>query len=127
MSYYVTVSGPFFRADADRVVDDYVDRVAERVADVGDARVEILHRAFFRHPTPFYWNQVHAEKRGDRHWVVTDGGIIYGHWLEGTGSMNSPRTRFPGYFSFRTTAASLRGNMSTIVEPVIRDLVRKLN
>lgn len=127
MANYVTVSGPFFSPNAVRVVNDSIEAMVERVAEVGDARVEILHRAYFRNPRPWYWNQVHAERRGKWHHAITDGGIIYGHWLEGTGGMNSPKTRFPGYFSFRTTTRSLNGNMQTILDPVINDLVRKLN
>ena len=34
---------------------------------------------------------------------ISDGGVVYGPWLEGTGSRNQT-TRFKGYASFRKTA-----------------------
>ena len=121
----VEFRGPFFATYAPLIVERHLWRMTERVADVGDARVEILHRAHFRRPRPVYWNKVHAKPRADYH-VVTDGGVIYGAWLEGTGSRNET-TRFKGYWSFRTATQSLRASVPVIVAPIVRDLCEELN
>lgn len=121
----IELRGPIFSPYADLIVERHCYRMTEKVADVGDARVELLHRAHFKHPTPWYWNQVHARPRADYH-VVTDGGIVYGPWLEGTGERNKT-TRFKGYWSMRTTAQSLRTSLPVLVEPIVRDLVQELN
>lgn len=125
MTVYVELRGPFFAPYAHLIVERHLWRMTEAVANAGDARVEILHRANFRQPTPWYWNQVHAKARAGYH-VVTDGGVIYGPWLEGTGERNKS-TRFKGYFSMRTAAQSLRTSIPVIVEPVVRDLCADLN
>jgi hypothetical protein len=125
VSVYVEFHGPFFAPYAPLIVERHLWRMTEAVARAGDARVEILHRAYFRQPTPVYWNKPIAKPRLDYH-VVTDGGVIYGPWLEGTGSRNKT-TRFKGYWSFRTAAQSLRTSIPVIVDPVVRDLCRELN
>lgn len=124
MSTTIVVRGPLLTGASGPIVEEYRRRMTAAVADAGDARVEILHRAFFREPTPIYWEKVVAKPREDYH-VVTDGGVVYGPWLEGTGSRNRT-TRFKGYWSFRTTTQSLRANAHVIVAPIVRDLVREL-
>jgi hypothetical protein len=125
MSVVVTLSGPFFATTRDLVVRTGINRIEQRVAEVADARVELLHRAFFKHPTPWYWTRPDAVPRAD-HWVVTDHGVVYGPWLEGTGSRNLT-TRFKGYKSFRLAAQSIAGNFPKIVEPAVTDLCQQLN
>lgn len=119
------VSGPFFDARAAVIMARGMFKLREAMAKAADARVEILHRAFFKRPTPYYWTQVHAEARGSVH-VVTDGGIVYGPWLEGTGSRNAPVTRFKGYRAARLTAQSLR-NAKAVTDPVVTDICREMN
>lgn len=118
------VSGPFFDSRAEVIMARGAYRLIEAVAREADRRVEILHKAFFRNPTPWYWTQVHARPRAD-YWVVTDGGIVYGPWLEGTGSRNET-TRFKGYRSFRLAAQSMR-NARLVTDPVVSDICRELN
>lgn len=122
-----TVSGPFFSANIDGVVDAAVKTMERRLADEAERRVGDLMRRFFRHPTPFYWLHVRAKPRADYH-VVTDGGIVYGPWLEGTGSRNQT-TRFKGYRHFRLTvqAMNVPRNQAYVVDPVMREIVKVLN
>jgi hypothetical protein len=121
------VSGPFFSPGADTMVDAGVKRIERAVAKVAWARVQILMKAFFRNPRPFYWTQVIFRPRRDFH-VVTDQAVVYGHWLEGTGSRNQD-TRFKGYRHFRTTTQSMRNQQTItyITDPVVTDLCRGLN
>lgn len=124
MSATVTIRGPLLDGASGPIVTRYCRLMTAAVADAGDARVEILHRAYFQHPTPIYWEKVHALPREDYH-VITDGGVVYGPWLEGTGSRNRT-TRFKGYWAFRTTTQSLRANAHVIVAPIVRDLEKAL-
>lgn len=123
----MSVSGPFFSANADATVRAGINDMQRAVARKADERVEQLHRKFFKRPRPFYWMTVHARPRGTD-WVVTDeGSVVYNHWLEGTGSRNYPRTRFKGYRSFRIATQEIRRRVRSITKPVVKDLCRKLN
>jgi hypothetical protein len=119
------VSGPFFDYRAEVIMVRGGQRIMRTVAQEADRRVEILHKAFFRVPTPYYWTQVHAKPRAD-YWVVTDDHVVYGHWLEGTGSRNRT-TRFKGYRAFRLTAQSIRSDLRRIADPAVDALCREMN
>ncbi|KKK70549.1 hypothetical protein LCGC14_2922870 [marine sediment metagenome] len=58
--------------------------------------------------------------------LLTDGGVIYGPWLEGTSSRNAT-TRFKGYASFRKTGDYLRGAIKGIAQSVVKRLAGRLN
>lgn len=104
--YYVTYEGPFFDGRDIATVEQMCHAIASDVTDMGNLLVheELTH--VLRHPTGRFQAGVHGEAHGDEG-KITDGGIIYGHWLEGTGSRNSPVTRFKGYFTFRRTTQKL--------------------
>lgn len=123
----VIIRGPFFSPGAAAHVTRGVERIQRFVAREADRRVEVLHKAFFRRPTPFYWTMVHAIPRAD-YWVVTDGGIVYGPWLEGTGSRNRS-TRFKGYKSFRLTTQSINNpkTIKVLTDPIVTEIVAELN
>lgn len=123
----MAVNGPFFSGDARRIVRSGVNEVQRKVAEEADARVEQLHRKFFKLPRPFYWTTVHARPRAD-YWVVTDGGfVVYNHWLEGTGSRNYPKTRFKGYRSFRIATQETARRARVIARPAVARMCRELN
>ncbi len=78
-----------------------------------------------RHPTGYYESQVRTEMRSDSEAFVTDGGVVYGPWLEGTGSRNET-TRFKGYRTFRTIAQELDARATELVEPDVQRAVREM-
>ena len=121
------VHGPFFSPNIDNVVDAGVKSMERKVAQEAERKVGDLMRRFFRNPTPFYWLHVISKPRADYH-VVTDQGIVYGPWLEGTGSRNET-TRFKGYRHFRLTVQAMNQprTISYITDPVVRDIVKVLN
>ena len=77
-----------------------------------------------RHPTPYYETQINIRDQGDAS-VVNDRGIVYGPWLEGTGSRNRT-TRFKGYASFRRATATLQGQVPRLVQVVLRRYLAKM-
>jgi hypothetical protein len=98
--------GPWTDGRAGRNLHAYSDDVEYQVARRGEQMVDQRLRQVLRHPTGYYQSKISVDRAGDRY-KVHDGGVIYGPWLEGTGSRNSPVTRFPGYFTFRRTKALL--------------------
>jgi hypothetical protein len=58
--------------------------------------------------------------------LITDGGVIYGSWLEGTSSRNVT-TRFKGYASFRKTEQWLQKKVDTEAKNFVHQYVRRMN
>jgi hypothetical protein len=103
MNIEITARGPIFDGRAEIALKDFVADSQQHVAQKGAALVRNNLHSVLRHPTGYYESNVHAEGN-----IIDDGGVIYGPWLEGVGSRNSPVTRFPGYFTFRRTTQQLQ-------------------
>jgi len=59
--------------------------------------------------------------------LIHDNEVVYGPWLEGTGSRNAPRTSFKGYASFRKTADQLEKEASNILQRHVKRLKAKID
>lgn len=122
-------SGPLFDGRAVAALRDYVDDAAYQIAREGLPIWLSIYRPQVRQPTPRYEFLIAAERvdYGVSH--LWDGGqCVYGPWLEGTGSRNSPVTRFPGYWSMKRTTPRLRAEAVPIAERLFRDRYeRRLN
>jgi hypothetical protein len=66
-------------------------------------------------------------KMKDLHAVIEDGMVVYGPWLEGIGSRNGPRPRFPGYRQFRITENYLQKKSNKVFTAHLSSFVRKMN
>jgi hypothetical protein len=95
----VRAHGPIFDRRADAEAGRYATAAQDHVATWARNRVVGQLIQVIRKPTPYYWTQIRTDRAagGTR---VHDGGMVYGPWLEGTGSRNRT-TRFKGYRSFR--------------------------
>jgi|SRR5689334_745682 len=99
------------------------DEIAEAEAAFALSQVKGNLHASLKHPTGFYESRVSIHRmQGDP--VVSDGGVIYGPWLEGTGSRNSS-TRFKGYWSFRRARSALEANKERIARGVLVKYLRR--
>lgn len=107
MGVEITVSGPLFDGRAARELAAYCDEAREQIAEFGEEHVLLLMGMAFRHPTGYYESHVITERVAADSSRVHDQGIVYGPWLEGVGSRNSPVTRFPGYWHWKRTKALL--------------------
>lgn len=119
-------TGPFFDRRADEFLDEFGRKCVETVAGQGYANVMHNLNASIRHPTPYYETQVTVTENHPHERVVNDRDIIYGPWLEGTGSRNRT-TRFKGYASFRRARATLRTQVVRLIRPHFDRLNGQLN
>jgi hypothetical protein len=94
--------GPLFDGRTAAALNKYHDEVSLRIAEEGEKLIRQRLKVVLQHPTGYYESRISVDRAGDGY-RVSDGGVIYGPWLEGTGSRNSPVTRFPGYATFRRT------------------------
>jgi len=119
ISTRIDLSGPMFDGRAIRAAREYVG-AAE--LDVGEHGVQIIRRELDRvlkHPTGYYRSNIHAVKRG-AHVTIDDNRVIYGPWLEGTGSRNSPVTRFKGYSTFRRMFRKINADAARVATELLR-------
>ena len=120
METTVTVTGPLFDGTADQVLTAAIEAGP---ADLAQAGVDAVHsrlRSVLRRPTGRYESRVVADLSTPTNPRITDGGIVYGPWLEGTSGRNT-RSRFRGYRTFRLVAQDLEGKAAAIAGPVIVD------
>jgi len=123
----VDLEGPLFRtAHAQRVMRDFLDGAKLKVAQVGVNDIHARLGTVLKHPTGRYSSGIvtdRAQRFNDQ--VITDGGIVYGPWLEGTSRRNQT-TRFKGYKTFRRVRYSLRKKVTQIVQDDLNRAVARL-
>ncbi len=96
--------------------------IKEQISAHVSAHVHTTLNAMIRRPTPYYETQIVTERQGND-LVVHDSGVIYGPWLEGTGSRNAPETSFAGYGAFGKAEASVTARLGSIIDPIMRKWV----
>jgi hypothetical protein len=119
-----SATGPLFDGRLAHAIatglEDGLDAIAQRGVDL----VRIRLHGVLRHPTGRYESRVQTERAGsDR--AVTDGGIVYGPWLEGVSTRNRT-TRFKGYATFRRTTAELDRQAGPIAGRAIDQRIGRL-
>ena len=134
----ISKSGPLFD-NADKIIEGFFQNVIQATVEKGE---EILDKRLRPRPagvylsftqagrgkasTGHYRRSVHSEIQDSRA-VIDDSRVIYGNWLEGTGSRNSS-TRFKGYASFRKTTDDLnRTEVKKILKRLGAKVARDLN
>ncbi len=121
----VKVGGPLFDGRATAMTDRAVRDMEHHLGEVGADYVRAeLHRVL-RKETPYYRLQITSTEYPGRT-VINDGGVIYGPWLEGTGSRNKT-TRFKGYATFRRMTEKLRVESTAILQPYVDMLIERIN
>lgn len=118
------ISGPILTGQYRPIMQDINQEIIEEVAAEGDVIVHANLASSLRNPTGYYEGQVVVEA-GQEEVSITDNGVVYGPWLEGTSSRNRS-TQFKGYASFRRATQELQSRVSGIAEDVLRRTVRRL-
>lgn len=122
----IEVHGSLFDGTAERILRDAVDRCRKDMADTAEQVWQSYMDASFKHPTGYYQSHINIAHR-DPDLVVNDDGVIYGPWLEGTGSRNFPVTRFKGYASARRACQHTEAMTREVCEPILDRAITEIN
>jgi hypothetical protein len=117
--------GPLFDGRAEVELRRYCDEAEKHIAEKAHGELRKEFHEHFKHPTGYYESHVIVRDEPGGH-VVTDQGVVYGPWLEGTGSRNFPRTRFKGYANFRRVTARINAQAKDIAERVLLPYLRRI-
>lgn len=120
----VEISGPITHADESFAIT--LDEIDDAIADRAKAMWLANLNSSIRVNTGRYVSHINIRREADS-WVVNDAGVVYGPWLEGTGSRNYPVTVFPGYFSARRAVEELEPIASLIAGERIDKFVLEMN
>jgi len=126
----VKLTGPLFTGPVTPKVTRAIDGTVQELMEKGEQRLgQLLQKA----PTGVYLSDgksvghyrrnVHGELRPDHSALITDGGVIYGSWLEFGGR----GTRFKGYSTFRKVGQWLEQQAPAIADKHANKLVRGLS
>lgn len=117
----VTARGPLFDGRLERGIAQGLEDGLDQVAKDGVNLVRMRLHGVLRHPTGHYESVIQTDRAGASR-DITDGGIVYGPWLEGVSERNHT-TRFKGYATFRRTTAEVDRRAGGIVERAISDRI----
>lgn len=126
----VDTSGPIFNGTAQHHVSEFLREVVWEIAKEGRGDLGVRFIKVFKKPTGYYESHVEAVRPTPGPSPVArihDNGVIYGHWLEGTGSRNYPVTRFKGYASFRTVTQELQRKVAGIAARHLPVFIARMN
>lgn len=116
-------SGPLFDGRLEHAAEAAADDIEREVAEQANRLIHRRLHEVLKHPTGYYESHVRAEMAGER-WKVSDNGVIYGPWLEGTGERNRT-TRFKGYATFRRVKAIVNRQAPEIARRVVERHLRR--
>ena len=116
--------GPLFDGSAERLSKQMCTEIEQQVAEAGVGIVGGILKQVLRNPTGRYESGITSEPGGGD-MLVTDSGIVYGTWLEGTSRRNK-ETRFKGYATFRRATEILQERADEIAQPIVDDYVRRM-
>lgn len=122
---HTTARGPVFDSRGPAYMTRAADEGSKEVAQYARNQIIAYLGRKFKHPTGHYLSTLEIVRDGPG-WKVDGEGTVYGRWLEGTGSMNFPATRFRGYRAFQTISNRIRTRAAAIAWPAIRPWVRRL-
>jgi len=118
------MEGPLFNGQADSASDALCDDMSRDVAQRGVDMVRANLDGVLKHPTGRYRSSIVSTRVNPSR--ITDGGSVYGPWLEGTSSRNRT-TRFKGYSTFRRTAQQLGATATRGTDQLVASRVREMN
>jgi hypothetical protein len=107
----------FSGSQRDRAMREYTDAVERAGAERAEQLVSERLERVLRNPTGYYQSQIGVRRDGGD-WRVDDNNVIYGPWLEGTGSRNRT-TRFKGYATFRHVTQIMERQIQRIGERIL--------
>lgn len=110
-------SGPLFDGRLEAAVANAAPDAEKTMATLGASMVRSRLNDVLKTQTPIYRFKVVAQPDAPG-WLIHDQKMIYGPWLEGTGSRNRT-TRFKGYRTFRIITQQLNARALEIGNRVV--------
>lgn len=119
ISFKGRARGPIEDGREERWVREYNEDVAHALAeDAKDIWVRNLEGSI-RNPTPYYWTRIDERPIAYNRWEIWDHDIVYGPWLEGTGSRNET-TIFKGYWAMARAKEMTKRRRSGVARRILR-------
>lgn len=115
--------GPDLKGAAAKIAKATEEISEDGAQEIYDA-VRSRLRMVLQNPTGYYESRVMVSNVGGGV-EVSDGGVVYGPWLEGTSSRNG-RTRFKGYQTFRKVMQDQQKKVVQSAEQKISGVVAKI-
>lgn len=115
----------FSRAATKAAAARMVVRMNEAIADEGVNRIKHRLGQVLQNPTGYYESNIQTVK-GSTYRGISDGGVVYGGWLEGVDSRNKT-SRFKGYRTFRIVQQELARDKEKIAQPYVNKFVEELS
>ena len=125
MEVIVRASGPLFDGTASALVQRYTQAGGEEVARWAEGEVQRVLEQVLRNPTGYYQSQVRVNRVSNDSFAITDGGVVYGPWLEGVSRRNA-ETRFKGYGTFRRVAKRVEQRADRTFGRIFNEMQRRL-
>ncbi len=121
----VTRSGAYFSTDVESGMTRTTEEWTENLAKLGAADIRATQNTTFRTQTPYARLQTEAVPEAPG-WKIWDKGLVYGPWLEGTGSRNKT-SRFKGYRIWRSAVSRINARAVSIGQPIIARWLGRMN
>lgn len=119
--------GPMLEGDPRAVIRRQLRSAKDAVGEQLVRDVQAQLNRVLKVQTPYYRTQIdYLINQGNGAVVVHDRGVVYGPWLEGTGSRNAT-TRFKGYRTFRTITQRTQAQVAELTQDHITVAVRELS
>jgi hypothetical protein len=132
----IEMEGPFFEGSAGRKFQEAAQGAVRELVQLGEGRLleQLRPRpagVFLSYQeagprTGHYRRNIHASTDNLKG-LITDGGVVYGPWLEGISSRNGQPPRFPGYSTFRRVNDWLNKRSEPVFKAYVTRWVRRMN
>lgn len=99
--------------------------INDAIAQEGVHRVKQRLGQVLRHPTGYYESNIQVDRRSIYR-GISDGGVVYGGWLEGVDPRNRT-TRFKGYRTFRIIRQELQRDSASLAQPLVNAFISEMN
>ncbi|HTS05693.1 MAG TPA: hypothetical protein VMP68_08925 [Candidatus Eisenbacteria bacterium] len=121
----IATKGEIFKASAVKAAATrMVTDINEAIAIEGVRLISARLQQVLQHPTGHYQSRIQVV-RGQTYRGISDGGVIYGGWLEGVSSRNRT-TRFKGYHTFREIKQQLNKDKDKIAAPMVKRFIEEM-
>lgn len=122
----VDVHGPLFDGRASIALKDYEEQVDKSLSDKLKGTWLDKLNSSIRVNRGVYISHVRVQTRSELVRDVSDGGVVYGPWLEGTGSRNRT-TRFKGYRSLRQATERVEATAEPQAYAILQRYIGRMN